>query len=72
LVISAVPAVLLIQSGLPSVPAGTRIQFGGFLLSTNTGTGARDVNLKEGQNIWLQLGQDLTLSDAGDLGPPDR
>jgi hypothetical protein len=38
---------------------------GGFLLSANTGKGARDVNLKEGQNIWLQLGQELVISNSG-------
>jgi hypothetical protein len=39
--------------------------FGGFLLSSNTGRGARDVNLKEGQTIWLQLGQELMIADDG-------
>lgn len=44
--------------------------FGGFILSTNTGRGARDVNLKTGDTIWLQLGQDLTLPPR--VKPPPR
>jgi hypothetical protein len=74
----------IVYTGIGAVSAGLIVEgtsrtaailggiLGGFLLSTNTGKGARDVNLKEGQSIWLQLGQELTLSDAGDAGPQDR
>jgi len=37
---------------------------GGFLLSANTGHGVRNLTLKVGQDIWLQLGQDLAFADG--------